>query len=74
MILWVKGCACVGVFFCMKQQQMKAHHEHKKAYDLINKKSSFNRKSLVAFWAKLPTWLKQVEIWQNQNNFVGMIK
>jgi hypothetical protein len=64
-------CRCV---ICMKQQQMKAYHEHKKAYDLINKKCSFNRKSLVALWAKLPTWLRQVEIWQNQNNFVGMIK
>jgi hypothetical protein len=32
-----------------------------KTHDLINRKGSFDRESLVALWAKLPTRLKQVE-------------
>jgi len=37
---------------------MKAHHEHKKIHDLINKKISFDRGSLMVLWAKLSTKLK----------------
>jgi hypothetical protein len=49
---WCGGFVSEGVHLyrsviCMKQQ-MKAHHEHKKTHDLINKKGSFDRESLVA--------------------------
>jgi hypothetical protein len=37
---------------------MKEYHEHRKTHDFINKKSSFDKESLVALWAKWPTRLK----------------
>jgi hypothetical protein len=41
---------------CMKQQKkMKACHEHRKTHDLINKKGSVDKETLVEFQAKLPT-------------------
>jgi len=35
-------------------KKMKACHEHRKTHDLINKKGSMDRESLVEFRAKLP--------------------
>ena len=45
-------------------------HEHKKkkkTHDFINRKGSFDRESLVVFWAKLPT--KTGIGWKNQEVF-----
>jgi len=72
-----KNSCCSGFVSTERAQCvicMKAHHEHRKTYDFINMKGSFDRESLVELWAKLPTRLKQVETWQNQNNFADMIK
>jgi len=42
----------------MKQKKLKAYHEHKETHDLIKRKGSFDKESLVALSAKLLTRLK----------------
>jgi hypothetical protein len=42
--------------------KIEAHHEHKKTHDFcFNKKGSFDKESLGALRAKIPTRLKQVK-------------
>ena len=65
-----KGCAqCV---ICMK-----TYYGRRKTHNLINKKDSFDKESLMKLWAKLPTkigtgWNKNQEVlqaWSNWGSF-----
>ena len=78
LLFWEKGKTPMNSwrngFVSIKVCSVCYLHEHKKkkTHDFINRKGSFDRESLVAFWAKLPT--KTGIGWKNQEIFAGMIK